>query len=111
MTFLLSCNVLDSCIDASGLTALHYCVRNLSVSSMEPFTSIRDLTHLPNNEGRTPLMEAAATDFPEAVQLLLMHGVVVKTIDHRDPQGMSSKSSLKLAFLGIVDILWSSGIM
>lgn len=92
MTLLLGSNALDSCIDASGLTALHYCIRNQSVSSVEPFTSSRDLTHLPNNEGRTPLMEAAASDFPEAVQLLLTQRVVVKAIDHKDPQGMSSKS-------------------
>ena len=95
MTLLLSSNALDSCIDASGLTALHYCVRNQSASSVEPFVSLRDLTHLPSNEGRTPLMEAAAIDFPEAVQLLLTHRVVLKTIDSKDPQGMSSKQSLK----------------
>lgn len=49
------------------------------------------MTHLPNNEGRTPLMEAAATGFPEGVLLLLKNKAVVKKINHRDPQGMSSE--------------------
>lgn len=36
-------------------------------------------------------MEAAATGFPEGVLLLLKNKAVVKKINHRDPQGMSSE--------------------
>lgn len=88
VSLLLSSNALDSCIDANGLTALHYCK---SVSSTEAFVGIREMTHLPNNEGRTPLMEAAAAAVPEVVQVLLRHRVVVKDINKKDPRGMSSK--------------------
>jgi ankyrin repeat protein len=91
VSLLLHSSALDSCIDASGMTALHYCVQNKSVSSAEAFVGVRDMTHLPNNEGRTPLMEAAASNVPEIVRVLLRHSAVVKGIDKKDPQGMTSK--------------------
>ena len=91
VSLLLNSSALDSCIDSNGLTALHYCVQNKSVSSTEAFVGVKDMTHLPSNEGRTPLMEAAAADIPEVVRALLRHRVVVRTIDKKDPQGMSSK--------------------
>lgn len=57
---------------------------------MEAFASMSEVTHLPSNEGRTPLMEAAASNFPEAVRLLLKNKATVKAIDLKDPQGMAS---------------------
>lgn len=93
---LLHSNALDSCIDSSGLTALHYCVQNKSAPSAEAFIGIRDMTHLPNDQGRTPLMEAAASDAAEVVAVLLKHRTVVKAINTKDPQGMTSKFTVGL---------------
>ena len=97
MSLLLDSNALDSCIDSSGLTALHYSVQNKSASSAAAFVGgARDLTHLPNNEGRTPLMEAAAErECSEVLRALLKHKVVVKAVDSKDPQGMTSECCSK----------------
>lgn len=89
---LVSNHALDSCIDTSGLTALHYCIESKSVSSVEHLVTVSEMTHLPNNDGKTPLMEAAAGGMSKIVVLLLRSRAVVRTIDHRDPQGMSSES-------------------
>ena len=88
---LLTKRALDSCIDAGGLTALHHCIQSKSAGSVEAFANTREMTHLPNAEGRTPLMEAAATDFPAAISLLLKNRAVLKAINQKDPQGFTSK--------------------
>jgi len=87
---LLSSFALDSCQDVHGLTALHYCIQSKSTPSVEAFVGSSEMTHLPNNEGRTPLMEAAASGYHEAVQLLLQNRLVVKGINQKDPEGMTS---------------------
>lgn len=88
---LLNSRALDSCIDTNGLTALHCCIESKSVSCVDAFADHREMTHLPNDQGRTPLMEAAANHLPQAVVLLLRNRVVVRDIDHRDPHGMTSE--------------------
>ena len=98
---LLHNHALDSCIDINGLTALHYCVQNKSVECVEHFSALGDMTHLPSNEGRTPLMEAAASAGSKVVELLLRNRAVVRDVDHKDPQGLSSECR----------VLWSSGTM
>lgn len=88
---LLSYNALDSCIDSYGLTALHYSVQVKSTLSIQAFVRMPEMTHMPNNQGQTPLMAAAANDAPEAVKLMLKHKVVVKDIDRTNPEGLTSK--------------------
>lgn len=88
---LLGSRALDSCIDANGLTALHYSVQNKSTSCVKAFVRMGEMTHLPNNEGMTPLMEAAANDAPSIVKLLLKNEMIVKSVDHTDPHGLSSE--------------------
>lgn len=88
---LLAHQALESCLDASGLTALHYCVRSGSAPCLEHFLSLRELTHLPSNQGLTALMEAAAGGMGGLVRQLLQSRVVMRDVDHKDPQGMSSE--------------------
>lgn len=88
---LLKNHALDSCIDVSGQTALHYTVQKNSTASIEAFLSMKELTHLPNNEGRTPLMAAAANASSKAVRLLLRNKMIALSIDHTDPSGQTSE--------------------
>ena len=89
--FLLRSNALDACIDSYGLTALHYSVKVNSTSSIQAFVTMSELTHLPNNQGLTPLMEAAAGNTPEAVQLMLMNRSILRDIDCTNPEHLTSE--------------------
>lgn len=53
------------------LTALHYAVQNNSLSSLKAFAKLPEVTHLPDNDGRTPLMVAAMNGFDEALTVNL----------------------------------------
>lgn len=70
----------------SSLTALHYAVQSNSPASIRAFVQLPELTHLPDNEGRTPLMTAALNAFDQIVKVrtLLgygMHGQRMEALD------------------------------
>lgn len=51
------------------LTALHLAVQNNLLASLQAFVMNPDLTHLPDMEGRTPLMTAAGNGYAKAVEV------------------------------------------
>lgn len=86
---LLNYRALDSCIDYNGLTALHYAVETNVIDTLKAFAGLTDMTHLPDNEGRTPLMMATISGADMAVEVLVKNPVIRKTIDHVDGNGRS----------------------
>ena len=89
---LLDSQAVDSYVDFQGLTALHYAVENNSLASLRAFAELADVTHIPNNDGKTPLMIAAQNGFDQAVEILVMNASVAQTIDHVDEGGKSGKA-------------------
>ena len=86
---LLRAQAVDSYIDRQGLTALHYAVENNSLASLRAFAELSDLTHIPDNIGRTPLMVAAQNGFNQAVEILIKNPSVAQSIDYADGEGKS----------------------
>ena len=86
---LLDAQAVDSYVDINGLTALHYAVENNSLASLRAFADIADLTHIPDNSGRTPLMVAAQNGYDQAVEILIQNSSVAQTVDHVDGEGKS----------------------
>ena len=80
---------LDSCIDYNGLTALHYAVEANILESLKVFVQLSEMTHLPDNDGRTPLMMAAINGYDRAVEVLVKNAAVVNTINNVDRDGRS----------------------
>ena len=88
---LLGAQAVDSYVDFQGLTALHYAVENNSLASLRAFAELSDLTHIPDNNGRTPLMVASQNGFDQAVEILIKNPSVIQSIDHVDGEGKSGK--------------------
>lgn len=86
---LLGAQAVDSYIDLQGLTALHYAVENNSLASLRAFAELSDLTHIPDNSGRTPLMVASQNGFDQAVEFLIKNPSVSLLIDYVDGEGKS----------------------
>ncbi len=82
---------LDSCIDTYGLTALHYSVHLDSAPCLQAFARLHNLKHLPDNDGLTPLMHAAAKVAPGTVQILLTSDTIVKDVDRVNADGHSGE--------------------
>ena len=99
---LLTCGALDSPVDAEGLTALHYAVQNESVPALNAFSQVPDLAHLPNNEGKTPLMVAAENGSKEAVEILIKNRIVAKSVDNVETNGRSGEWAFQLLHYCIV---------
>lgn len=85
---------MDSYVDFQGLTALHYAVENNSLASLRAFAELTDLTHIPDNNGRTPLMVAAQNGFDQAVDILIKNSSVAQTTDLVDGEGKSGNRPL-----------------
>lgn len=88
---LLVAQAVDSYVDCQGLTALHYAVENNSLASLRAFAELSDLTHIPNGNGRTPLMVAAQNGFDQAVKILINNSSVAQSVDYVDGEGKSGK--------------------
>lgn len=88
---LLTYGALDSPVDADGLTALHYAVQNESVLTVNAFSQVADLAHLPNSEGKTPLMVAAENGYHKAIEILIKNRVVAKSVDSVETNGRSGE--------------------
>ena len=86
---LLGAQAVDSYVDLQGLTALHYAVENNSLASLRAFAELSDLTHIPDNNGRTPLMVASQNGFDQAVEILIKNPSVAQSIDYVDGEGKS----------------------
>ena len=86
---LISHHALDALLDANGLTALHYTVEAKSLSVVQAFAQLKDLAHIPNIEGKTPLMVAAENGMSEIVKVLVKNQNVTKTVDSVEPNGKS----------------------
>ena len=56
-------------IHTNRLTALHYAVQSNSHFSLQVFARLPEITHLPDNDGRTPLMVAALNSFDQALKV------------------------------------------
>ena len=89
---LLDAHAVDSYIDYQGKTALHYSVENNSLASLRAFAELTDVTHIPDNDGKTPLMVAAQNGFDQAVEILVSNSSVAQTIDSVDGEGKAGKS-------------------
>ena len=89
---LLDAQAVDSYIDFQGKTALHYSVENNSLASLRSFAELADVTHIPDSEGRTPLMVAAQNGFEQAVEILISNSNLAQSIDSIDGEGKSCKS-------------------
>lgn len=88
---LLNAQAVDSYIDFQGLTALHYAVENNSLASLKAFAELTDITHIPDNNGRTPLMVAAQGGFDQTVEILIKNKSVAQTTDNVDGEGKSGE--------------------
>lgn len=86
---LLGSQAVDSYVDIQGLTALHYAVENNTLASLRAFAELTDLTHIPDNDERTPLMVASQNGFDQAVEILVKNPTVVQMIDHVNREGRS----------------------
>ena len=89
---LLDAQAVDSYIDFQGLTALHYAVENNFLASVKAFAELTDITHIPDNNGRTPLMVATQGGFDQTVEILIKNKSVAQTIDYVDGEGKSGES-------------------
>ena len=96
VVLLLGHGALDSCIDSYGLTALHYSVHLEGIPSLQAFARRSDMKHLPDNDGMTPLMHAAAKVAPDVVEVLLESEEVVKDVDCVSKDGFSSECAGRL---------------
>lgn len=81
----------DVPVDVDGLTALHYAVETKSSSTVTAFDQLQELAHVPNNEGRTPLMMAAEYGLAEILSTLVKNRGVAKSVDNMDPNGRSGE--------------------
>ncbi len=90
---LLANRALDSPVDANGSTALHYAVETKSLWIVKAFDQLSNLTHVPNSEGRTPLMMAAEHGLGDILSILVKNRSVAKSVDSVDPNGHSGKLS------------------
>ena len=88
---LLDAQAIDSYIDFQGLTALHYAVESNSLASLKAFAELTNLTHIPDNSGRTPLMVAAQGGFDQTVEILIKNKSVAQTTDNVDGEGKSGE--------------------
>ena len=59
---------------------------------MKAFAELTDITHIPDNNGRTPLMVAAQGGFDQTVEILIKNKSVAQTIDYVDGEGKSGES-------------------
>ncbi len=89
---LLANRALDSPVDADGSTALHYAVEAKSLWIVKAFNQLSNLTHVPNREGKTPLMVAAEHDLGDILSILVKNRSVAKSVDSVDPNGRSGNN-------------------
>lgn len=102
---LLANRALDSLVDADGLTALHYAIEAKSLAAVQVFVQLTDMTHLPNNELKTPLMMAAEEGQGEIVATLVQNRSVSKAVNAVDPSGRSGTCICIRSKLGVDDNL------
>lgn len=94
---LLQFRALDSIVDVYGFTALHYAVQNNSIPAISAFAEVpEEVAHLPDGEGKTPLMTAAQNGFDKAAKVLVTSTVIAKSVNDVEING---RSALHLAAL------------
>ena len=83
---LLSQKALDSVFDDGNLTALHYAVLYKHVQCVSVFTLQDNMSHLPDNEFRTPLMYAACISEVPILNAILSRPEICTQINAQDKQ-------------------------